>query len=142
MRNASCLTEVFCLFSNHFKIDFCFDLLMDIDNGGIVAYFFNLGTIHNNFFAVDVVVMLLLEGIGNLDVVHCTEEPTLFADLGGDADTLSVEGGFQSFSILADFFLFLCLCGFPGGISCGLGRFHLPKTAVLRRLYLLNRFAI
>ena len=91
------------LFSNDLEVEFGLNLLVDIDFGGIVAN--SLDSLDGNVLTVDVVVVLLLESLGNHDVVDTTEELTVLTNFDDDLHSLAVEGSLLGLGVLAEGFL-------------------------------------
>ena len=82
------------------------DLFVDIDLGRESTHFFELGTVNNDFLTVDVVVVLLLQSLGNLVAGDGTKKMAIFTNLGNQADNFLVDSSLQSFGILAEFLFF------------------------------------
>ena len=73
------------LFSDNLDSDLGFDVLVDVNLSGESADLFEFCTIHNNLLAVDVVVVLLLQGLSNLVAGDGAEEVAVLTDLGDKA---------------------------------------------------------
>ena len=94
------------LFSDDLDSDLGFDVLVDVNLSGESADLFEFCTIHNNLLAVDVVVVLLLQGLSNLVAGDGAEKVAVLTDLGDKADALLVDSSLQGFGIIAEFLLF------------------------------------
>ena len=88
------------------EVEGSLDVTVDVNKSIVGTDLLNLGAVNNNLLAINVIVVLSLQSIGNLNVVDRTEQLAVFTDLSGDANALAVEGSLKSLGILAELFLF------------------------------------
>ena len=87
------------LLGDDLDIQLSLNLLVNIDLSGIVTD--GLDVLDNDILAVHIVVMLLLEGLSNHDVIHATEQLTILTDLDDQLHSLAVQSSLLGLSVLA-----------------------------------------